>query len=417
MHYRYDPPLQFATALDQLHDLVAQEIGMTDFGTTDFGTTDFGPADYLPGLRVLLQSMDYDPRFTDTGRRYAWDTVIAVLKGRVHAIQSMANNPGFDSDAITSPVVITGIPRTGTTALHKLLAVDTQFQGLQTWLLDSPMPRPPADTWTHYPAFHKTAAALEARYQAAPNKRAAHNMAAEEVDECCLVLRQGFVSNLWTVGWSAATYDAWWQCQSEAPSYSHYYRCMQLIGSNDRDKRWLLKNPGHIANLDLLFALFPDAKVIQTHRDPAKAVPSLCSLLMQLHPVVEEGRQQQRAQNLLAREVAKWAKAVRDAGRVRRSHQGQVLDIIHGDFHRDPMGVVERIYRFIGAELSPATRTAMQQRIIDDPERQHGSHRYNVADFGLTEQEIRERFGGYVEQFDLAPRRSAHVSLSTGGAP
>jgi hypothetical protein len=108
---------------------------------------------------------------------------------------------------------------------------------------------------------------------------------------------------------------------------------------------------------------------------------------------------------------------VREAEHVRRSRPQQVLDIMHGDFHRDPMGVVERIYRFIGEELSPATRAAMQQRIIDDPERQHGSHRYNVADFGLTEEEIRERFGSYIEQFDLAPRRSAHVSVSTGEAP
>ncbi len=138
-------------------------------------------------------------------------------------------------------------------------------------------------------------------------------MVAEEVDECCLVLRQGFVSNLWSCGWSAATYDAWWQCQSEEASYGHYYRCMQLIGSNEPERRWLLKNPGHIDNLDLLFAVFPDAKVIQTHRDPAKAVPSLCALLMQLHPIMEEGRYEQRAHNMLAREVAKWAKAVRKA--------------------------------------------------------------------------------------------------------
>ncbi len=389
----YQPPERFATALDRLHELVAAEVGSNDFGAPD----------YLSGLRVLLQSMDYDPRFTERGREYAWNTVVGVLRGRAQAIKSMQDNPGFARHAITAPVVITGIPRTGTTALHKLMAVDPQFQGVQTWLLDSPMPRPPRETWESYPAFHKTAAALEARFKAAPGKRAAHNMAAEEVDECCLILRQGFVSNLWTVGWSAATYDAWWQCQSEAPAYRHYYRCLQLIGSNDRDQRWLLKNPGHIDNLDLLFATFPDARVIQTHRDPAKAVPSLCSLLMGLHPVVEEGRYQERAHNMLAREVAKWARAVEKAEPVRQAHADQVLDIVHGDFHRDPMAVIERIYGFIGATLTPAVRAAMQQRIADDPERQHGAHRYDVADFGLTEAEIRERFGDYVGRFGLAP--------------
>ncbi len=400
MDLSFDPPAQFSNALDQLHELVAQEVGAANFKPADFG-----PGDYLLGLKVLLQSMDYDPRFTERGRRYAWGTVVNVLKGRAHAIKSMRENPGFDKHAVQSPVVITGIPRTGTTALHKLMAVDPQFQGLQTWLLDAPMPRPPQATWTNYPAFHKTAAVLEARFKAAPIKRAAHNMAAEEVDECCLILRQGFVSNLWTVGWSAATYDAWWQCQSEAEAYRHFYRCVQLIGSNDLDKRWLLKNPGHIDNLDLLFATFPDAKVIQTHRDPAKAVPSLCSLLMPLHSIVEEGRYEQRAHNMLARETAKWAKAVHKAEAVKREHPTQVLDVIHSDFHRDPLAVIEKIYQFIGATLSEEVRQKMQQRIADDPERQHGAHRYNIADFGMSEEEVRERFGDYIERFDLAPKK------------
>jgi Sulfotransferase family len=387
----YDPPERFATALDELHAVVAQEVG----------TTDFGGNDYLPGLRVLLQSMDYDPHFSERGRRFAWGTVVGVLKGRAQAIKSMAENPDFDQRAISNPVVITGVPRTGTTALHRLMAVDERFQGLQTWLLDSPMPRPPMARWAEYPAFQKTAATLEARYAAAPNKRAAHHMAAEEVDECCLVLRQGFVSNLWSCGWSAPTYDAWWQCQDETESYRHYYRCMQLIGSGDQEKRWLLKNPGHIENLDLLFAVFPGAKVIQTHRDPAQAVPSLCALLIQLHPVMEEGRKEQRAHNMLAREVAKWANAVRKAQIVAAQHPGQVLDLIHSDFHRNPMQVLERIYGFISMDMTEAARTGMLQRIAEKPELQHGVHRYDVADFGLTKEEIRERFGGYVEKFDL----------------
>lgn len=396
MDETYAPPMRFATARDQLHEIVANEVGATDFGSDD----------YLPGLSVLLESMDYDPHFTRRGRSYAWGSVVSVLKGRAEAIKSMHRNPGFDRQAILDPVVITGIPRTGTTALHKLMATDAAFQGLQTWLLDSPMPRPPKDTWTDYPAFQKTAATLEARFKAAPVKRAAHNMAAQEVDECCLLLRQGFVSNLWTVGWSAATYDAWWQCQSEEASYRHYYRCVQLIGSSEPEKRWLLKNPGHIDNLDLLFAVFPDAKVIQTHRDPARALPSLCSLLMQLHPIVEEGRYEQRAHNMLVREVAKWAGAVRKAQRVQQAHPGQVLDIDHSEFHGNPMAVVERIYRFIGMDLAPGTRLAMQQRIVDDPERRHGAHSYDVADFGLTEDEIRRRFGPYMDRFDLAPGQS-----------
>lgn len=391
MELSYDPPEAFRHSLDRLHELV----------TAETGCDDFGPSDYLPGLKVLLQSLDYDPHFTATGRRAAWGMVFDVLRGRAHAIASMKANPGFDARAVLSPVVITGVPRTGTTALHRLLAVDPRFQGLQTWLLDSPMPRPPIETWGDYPEFRKTAAALDAQYAATPGAKAAHFRAAEEVHECCMVLRQSFVSNLWSCGWSAATYDAWWQCQSEEAAYRHFHKCVQLIGMNDPDKRWLLKNPGHIEHLDMLFAIFPDAKVIQTHRDPAKAVPSLVSLLMNLNRIMEDDRTQQRAENLLAREVAKWANAVRKCDAVRERHPGRVLDVVHADFHARPMEVIERIYGFIDMDIPDATHAALARRIEEKPELSRGVHRYSIADYGMTEEEAREPFGDYIDRFDL----------------
>jgi hypothetical protein len=386
------PPARFADSSDHLHELVAREVGSEDFGSTD----------YLPGLTVLLQSMDYDPHFTEPGRHRAWAEIVAALKGRAQAIASMKANPGFDVAPVLSPVVITGVPRTGTTALHRLMAVDPRFQGLQSWLLDSPMPRPPVDTWDSYPEFRQTTAAIEARYAAVPNHRAAHHMAAEEVHECCMILRQGFVSNLWNCSWSAASYDAWWQCQSEAGAYDYYARCVKLIGSTSPKKRWLLKNPGHIDNLDLLFAVFPDARVIRTHRDPAKAVPSLVALLMQMHPTMEEPtRAPLRGQIMLRRELAKWARAVDRCETVRQAHPGQVLDVVHADFHARPMGVLDDIYRFIGMDIPDDTRSALAQRIEDKPELSHGVHRYRIEDYGMTAEEAREPFMDYIRRHDL----------------
>ncbi len=395
MDASYDPPAQFRDASDQLHDIVAKEIG----------TSDFGPPDYLPGLRVMLQSMDYDPYFHETGRRLAWGQVIGALKGRAHAIKAMKANPGFDARPILSPVVITGVPRTGTTALHRLMAVDERFQGLQTWLIDSPMPRPPIADWADYPEFRKSLADLEAHYAASPQSRAAHNRAAAEVHECCMILWHSFNSNIWSCGsWSSATYDAWRQSQPEDAAYAYYYRCVQLIGSNEPEKRWLLKNPGHIEQLDLLFAVYPQAKVIQTHRDPARAVPSLCSLLMNLHPIYEQGRAGQRAHNMLAREAGKWARAVRVADEARARHPGQVIDVVHGHFHRDPMGELERIYDFIGMDIDEPLRARFARRIADKPELAHGVHRYDIADFGMSEDEVREQFGDYIQRFDLVEK-------------
>jgi hypothetical protein len=180
---------------------------------------------------------------------------------------------------------------------------------------------------------------------------------------------------------------------------------VQLIGSNEPNKRWLLKNPGHIENLDLLFAVFPDAKVIQTHRDPAKAIPSLVSLLMNLHPIMEEGRVEQRAENMLAREVAKWSNAVRKAEAVRERHPGKVLDVVHADFHREPMAVLERIYAFVGMDIPGDVRAGLAQRIEEKPELARGVHRYDIRDYGMTEDEARAPFGDYIQRYELLETR------------
>ncbi|WP_298199817.1 sulfotransferase [Novosphingobium sp.] len=391
MDTRHAPPDRFSTSAERLHEIVAQELG----------SDDFGPADYRAGLEMLLHSMDYDPCFTPGGRERAWSQVIGVLRSRAAAYRAMRENPGFADAPIVSPVVITGMPRTGTTALHQLMAFDERFQGLQTWLLEAPRPRPPRETWDRFPEFHRTAAWLDRRHADAPVKKTAHAMAAEAVDECCLLLWQGFVSNLWTVGWSAASYDAWWQGQSEAPSYAHYRKCVQLIGSSAPERRWLLKNPGHIARLDLLLAVFPDARVIVMHRDPARAIPSLVSLLMGAHAIMETGRREQRGAIMIRRETAKWAEAMVRAEEIRARHPAQVLDVVQHDLHRDPMAVITRIYAFIGMDLPEPVAAAMRQHGSGRHGRSAAEHGYDIADYGINEQAVREAFGDYVERFGL----------------
>ncbi len=388
---RFEAPARFADAGDRLHELVTAETGLDDFG----------PDDYLEGLEVLLLSLDYDPHFSERGRRIIWGECYQALAARARAFDAMKRTPGFDRNPIQKPVVITGIPRTGTTALHKLLAVDDRFQGLQGWLITAPTPRPPRESWDTIPAFLNAVERLQARMTAKPEMRVMHDMAADEVDECVGVLRQGFVSNVWCCAWSGASYDAWWQTRSELHCYQYYYRVLQLIGSSEPEKRWLLKNPGHIDNLDLLFATFPDAMVINTHRDPGKAVPSLCSLLYKNHALFEQGRDELRARLLGIRETEKWANAVREAEPVRTAHRHQVLDVMHADFHRDPMGTVSRIYDFIGFDLTPEVAAAMERRVDAKPEQGHGTHRYDARDFGLTAAGIRARFGDYIDRFQL----------------
>jgi|SRR5579863_9238262 len=387
------PPARFVDAADRLHAEAAELAGAADFGKDD----------YKWGLRVLLQSLDYDPHFTPVGRAGVWTQMVDAMASRAVAFAAMAENPGYLDNRISRPVVIAGIPRTGTTALHKLLAVDPQFQGAEKWLLSAPMPRPPRETWPENIWFQREVAQLDARYSSTPEQRAAHNMVAGEVDECLWLQRQSFTSHMWANGWSAATYDVWWQSRDEAASYDYLRDCLQLIGMGDA-RRWLLKNPSHILRLEQLFGIFPDALVVQTHRDPGKAIPSLCAILTPPPGVVEVDRHAERARILGMREVSKWEKGVREAMPVREKHTSQLLDVFHAEFHADPMTIVRRIYEFADLELVPAVAAAMAARIAAKPELSHGMHRYDAADYGLTEDDIREQFGAYMDSFDLHPK-------------
>ena len=326
---------------------------------------------------------------------------------RAIAVREMKALPGLDEAPIRRPVVITGLHRTGTTALHKLLSLDPRFQGLESWLTLAPSPRPPRASWEGNAHFQRTLRLLAARFAGAPELKAAHAMAAGEVDECGGVLFHSFNSLVWSSAWSASSYEAWRLTQDVRPAYRYFQGVLRLIGGAEPERRWLLKHPPHVAHLDVLFETFPDALVIQTHRDPGKAIPSLCSLVLASHDLMEEGRKDQRARLMGPREASRAAQALRDAQPVRRSRGGQVLDVLHADFHADPLATVQRIYPFVGLDLTPGVEAAMAARIAAAPERGHGTHRYEAATFGIGEDEVREQFAWYMDAFDLWPGKGA----------
>jgi hypothetical protein len=383
-------PERFSGAEDALHATASAASGLSDFG----------PDSYRTGLGQFLQALDDGPRFAPGGREFVWQSLVGLLVSRLQLQEGLRQQPEVLQQPIRRPLIITGVPRTGTTALHKLLSVDEQFQGLEKWLTVFPQPRPPRDSWATNPHYQATAAGLEAFFAAAPQMRAAHNIVADEVDECLELLKQDFCSNLWGSSYRVPGYDRWWQAQSELPSYRRYADALRLIGANEPDKRWLLKNPGHIMQLDALLEVFPDACVVQTHRDPVKALPSLCSVLVMARGITE-GRNID-LHEIGRRESDMWAAASEAAMAARERLPDRFIDVRHADFHADPMGVVRRIYAHFDIPLSAATEARMQVRIADNPEGRHGSHDYTAAQFGLDPAALRRRFARSIDQYHLA---------------
>lgn len=367
---------------------------------------EFGPApEYMPGLQRLLEAIDADAvPFGEHGAARTFDMIATTLVSRLYAEAGWQARPDSLDRAIRRPLVITGIPRTGTTALHRLLMLDPAFQGLPRWLSLYPMPRPPQDAWADQSEFRAVAGGLRAERDVVPGIGAIHPMAADEVDECIHLLKQDFCNNFWGASLPVPSYDRWWRDQDETPSYARATRLLRLIAADTPGMPWLLKNPGHIANLDALLGSMPDAVVIWTHRDPFQAVGSLASLMAGL-----QRRHLGEAVDPVAigrRELEVWSRAVTRAmavrDRLRRANAPtRFIDVRHADFHADPIAVVRRIYTVLDHVPSAVTEAGMRARIAADPERGGGAHRYDPADFGLDRDQVDAAFAGYRDRFDV----------------
>jgi hypothetical protein len=379
-------PAKFDGSEDQLHEDASRASGLSNFGTS-----------YLPALRVLLSSMDADPRFTPAGRELAWDALVLTLMSRAFAEEGWKRYPEWQGTVIRKPLVITGLPRTGTTALHKLLGVDPQFQGVENWLSLAPMPRPPRHLWAEQTGFRRAMEWLSKQHAESPDSAISHHVAADELDECLELQRQTFISNRWASTWYSPSYDAWWTTQDEGPSFRRAWDLLKLIGCQDQQRTWLLKNPGTIGMFEWLFECAPDACVIQTHRDPVKAVASIASTVQHIHHAFE-GVEAGRSQRVLGpRELEKWA-AMLDRGYAHRTcREAQFLDVHHAAFHQQPMGVIGQIYDRFGFHLSAEVEARMGDQIKSSSEA-YVQHCYDLSDFGLSAEMIRERHADYISR-------------------
>jgi hypothetical protein len=372
----------------------------TDVGTLDdlhasasrvTGLDDFGPDDYREGLRVLLESYAADAALTPAGSKVKRSLLRGALVARLLSEAAWRQYPQHASTPITRPVFITGLPRTGTTALHRLLAADPANQGLELWLTEVPQPRPPRETWPGNPVFATIQEGYRRHNDSRPGFGGVHAISAEQVEECWQLLRQSMTSVSFECLAFIPTYSRWLQGQDWHAAYRRHRRNLQLIGMADADRRWVLKNPSHLFALPALLDAYPDALVIQTHRDPRTAIASVCSLNAQ----ASEGWSEVfRAEVVGRTQLDLWAGGLDRflADRAGRD-PAQFLDVHYAGFVTDPMRTVAAIYDRLGVPLTGEARAAMAGRSGsgDRP-----AHRYTPADFGLTEAAVDERFAGYL---------------------
>ncbi len=355
------------------------------------GLEDFGPDDYTDGLAVLLESLDRDAGLTARGRKVMRAMLRGALAARLASEAGWRANPGYAQARIDRPVFVTGLPRTGTTALHRLLTADPAHQGLELWLAEVPQPRPPRDTWAADPVFRYIQAGCERHHTEHPEFMGVHYMAADQVEECWQLLRQSMRSISWECLAHLPGYSAWLRSQDWTGAYQRHRRNLQLIGLGD-GRRWVLKNPSHLFALGGLLRAYPDALVIQTHRAPEVAIASVCSLAAQ----ASAGWSTTFTGEVIGRDQLElWARGLEDFTAERARHDpARFFDVGYEDFVADPVGTAESVYGNFGLPFSGAAADAMRGLAARNAGNQARSgHRYALQDFGLTAADTGARFG------------------------
>ena len=358
------------------------------------GLVDAGGDDHLAGLGVLVDAAAESPHrgpALDMRVRY---TAVGALESRLRSQAGWTARPDVLTGPLPPQVVVVGLPRSGTTALHQVLAADQRYQWIPAWLAPSPGPRPERPHWDTDPR-HEAAVAEHER--TGPN--ALHDVAPNDPEECLQLMRQSFVSMLWVSSQAVPAYHEWFLEQDERPSYRRFADNLRLIGADDPHRPWLLKNPSHTFGMDAMLDTFPDAVFVHIARDPAESIVSGCSLIGSMG--LGEGTF--TASELGAHRLRIWAMAADRFDAARAAHPDRtVVDVDYRRFVAGPLGAVRDVYAAIGYELDPATEAAMRQWQRDRPKDKHGTHRYAAEDFGLTTTAIRDRMAGYIERYGLA---------------
>ena len=364
------------------------------------GLQEFVDESFREPLRRLLVSLNEEAELHPLGRMLLRQSLVRALVNRLRLEDLCGRHPEIPEQPVREPVFILGLQRTGTTLLHRLLTCEPALRPLLSWEALNPAPFPGVVTpGARDPRMRLAELAERGLRYLAPEFFAIHPVEAHAPEEDVLLLDLSFMSPTADATLRVPRYSAWLRDTDQRPAYRYLRRVIQLL-LWQRPGRWLGKTPHHLENLDVLLDVFPDAKIIQTHRDPVRVVASFASMMAHGRAIFSAHVDPREVGAQLAE---KAVRAVTHASSVReRAAAGSFHDVAYADLLADPLEEIRRIYDFLGLPLAPATEASMQGWIAANPQNRRGVHRYQLEDFGLDRQQLAPRFEPYRTRFGVA---------------
>ena len=357
------------------------------------GFSDFGADYWLEGFHVFIDALENEADLHLFGRIMARSDILNWLQARLGIEAAYAQNPEIEDEIIDQPVIVTGLPRAGTSILFELLAQDPQFGSPRNWEILFPYPPPEAATYETDPRIGQCEQLVTQWNRVTPTFAAMHELGAEIPNECIVAMSYTFLTENLPGQYQIPSYNAWYYQQDLRPAYADYKRMLKLLQWKNPRQHWLLKAPSHLGNLPVVFDTFPDARVVITHRDPIVAQASVTNLLGTLYWMRSSQDFDAGAfENLMTPEAG----AARLNGVVDLLDSGtvptaQIHHFLYADLVSTPANALTRLYQEFGEPISTDALTAMQRYLENKPQGKFGKHNYSIGE----QQEIELKRGLY----------------------
>lgn len=360
------------------------------------GLDDFGGNEFKVGLEKLLTT--YDQHIVDeSGRKKLYNRVLKLLAARLRIIEAQKVNVDIASEKIIKPMVLTGLPRTGTSALFNLLSSDPAGRALLQWETHYPDPMADLAHGEMDPRHKKLVDKIEAQRAANPDFEKVHFASADTPEECVLLHAIDFNGVQLGFECMLEPYLSWHQSNDLLGMYQYYLDLLKMLQWRKPGERWLLKAPAHMWGLDSLLSVMPDACILWGHRNPLQVIPSISSLTS-LSGKMYGGTVPSLEKTALGPIVMEfYARSLERGIKTRDSLPAtHFFDYAFSDFVNRPMHLVESCYDFFDIEMSNDVKQRLQTHVNANPKGKHGKHEYNFTEFGLTEKMILDRFEFYL---------------------
>jgi hypothetical protein len=366
------------------------------------GLSDFGDDDWHEAFDKFVTSIDEDTDLHALGRFVSRADILRALRNRLLVVDALKKNPEILDEKIVSPVLIAGQGRSGTSILFELLSEDSNNRAPLAWEAASPVEPPVGSVTDGVTRAEIAQCDNEFWDDAQPEIKVAHEHRWDLPAECIRFTNIDFSSDYWTMLYSARGYHEWKFTRNPTSSYDWHEKLLKLLQYGQTPRRWLLKSPAHVRFLDVLLGHYPDLRIIQTHRDPIKTVPSTVSLSGHMRWM----RANDVDLELLAGMISATYKASLEKVIEQRENgtipAGQIADIHFQDLMTDAVATIRAAYEKLGLEFTEDYAQKIQAYLAAKPRGKFGKHRYQPEDYGLSKEGIHKDFEFYTNYFGVA---------------